>query len=237
MTPTPVGKNPPPPTMSFVGIYSAADAARYINAADDVENTIRVTSSGLIRWIRMGLASYDLVHAHGKDMTLTFEDLISMRAISALRGAGVRWQEIKEAARILRQNTGMERPLASECLWTGQGRVYKELSTRIIIPEHRVTFDDDSGKALYWTPVKRVRLHPKIQFGAPCIENTRIPTDSLYAAVLGGDSWEFIAKSYNTSIENLEAALDWESRVTSIKSVETAFDWESRSMRMESRRI
>ena len=218
------------PALSFVGIYGAPEAARYLNAADGAEKAYRVTSTGLIRWIRRGLASLDLVDVHGAELTLTFEDLISMRVIAALRGAGVGWAEIKESAAWLREATGSKRPFASEYLWTGQGQVYADWTSRLIaagrngqmafdilrqylIPIHGLTFDEDTGMAVTWTPAKGVWLHPRIQFGAPCIENTRIPTDAIYGIVKAGDSPELAAKAYGISIESVEAALDWESRL------------------------
>ena len=223
------------PALSFVGIYGAPEAARYLNAADGAEKAYRVTSTGLIRWIRRGLASLDLVDVHGAELTLTFEDLISMRVIAALRGAGVGWAEIKKSAAWLREATGAKRPFASEYLWTGQGQVYADWTSRLIaagrngqtafeilrkylIPIHGLTFDADSGMATAWTPAKGVRLHPRIQFGAPCIENTRIPTAAIYGMVKGGDSPEFTAKSYRISIESVEAALDWEYRIDAARA-------------------
>ena len=219
------------PALSFVGIYGAPEAARYLNAADCAEKAYRATSSGMIRsWILRGLASPDLVGVRGADLTLTFEDLISMRVVAALRGAGVGWGEIKKSELWLREATGAARPFASEFLWTGQGQIFTDWRSSLVsagrngqmafnvlrqylIPVHGLTFDDDSRMAASWTPAKGVSLHPQIQFGAPCIENTRIPTSAIYGMIKGGDSPQFVAKAYGISNESVGAARVWESRL------------------------
>ena len=215
----------------FTGIYSPPQAARYLNAADSARKAYpSVNSSKLTRWIRQGLASSDFAGVHGADLTLTFPDLVSMRVIAALRNAGVGWREIRNSELWLRETTGSRCPFASESIWTGQGQVYVDWESRLIsagrngqiafdilrrhlIPAHGLTFSKESGMAESWTPAKGVSLHPEIQFGAPCIENTRIPTAAIYGMVKGGDSPQFTARSYRISSESMEAAIDWERRL------------------------
>ena len=209
----------------FVGIYGVSEAARYINAADCAEDAYGVSLAGLTRWISRGMASPDRV----RGAALTFEDVISMRVVAALRGAGVGWKAIDSSKKRLREATGAERPFASERLWSGKGQVFEDWASSLIaadkkgqaavdmlrqrlIPANGLTFDDDSGMASSWTPAKGVMLRPNIQFGAPCIPGRRIPTSAIYDMVHGGDSPQFVAKGYDISIESLEAALDWESQ-------------------------
>ena len=220
---------------TFAGIYQASEAARYLNAADCADKAYPVSSSGLIRWIRRGLASPDLADARGADLTLTFEDLISMRVIAALRGANVGWPEIKDSERRLRETTGALRPFAAEYLWTGQGRVYADWTSRLVsagksgqmafdilrqylIPAHGLAFGEKSGVAVSWTPVKGVALRPEIQFGAPCVEDTRIPTRTIYGMIEAGDSPRFVAAAYGISTASVEEARDWESRLRAARA-------------------
>lgn len=220
-----VGK-PVDPSL-FVGIYGVSEAARYINAADCAEEAYGVSLPGLTRWISRGMASPDRV----RGAALSFEDVISMRVVAALRGAGVGWKAIDSSKKRLREATGAERPFASEYLWSGQGQVFEDWASSLIdadkkgqaavdmlrqrlIPANGLTFDDDSGMASSWTPAEGVRLHPKIQFGAPCIPGTRIPTRAVCGMIEAGDSPQFAAKSYRISMESLEAARDWESRLS-----------------------
>ena len=223
---TMTAETPTAPKLSFVGIYGASEAARYINAADCAEKAYRVSSPGLIRWIGRGMQYPDRV----RGAALTFEDLISMRVMAALRGAGAGWKAIKNSESMLRETIGAKRPFASERLWAGQGRAFADWSSSLIaadkngqaaldalrrrlIPAHGLTFNEDTGMAWTWTPAKGVKLHPQIQFGAPCIPGTRIPTSAIYGMVNGGDPPGFVARSYDISMETLEAALDWEYRL------------------------
>ncbi len=223
-------ENPTTPALSLGGVYYAPEAARYINAADCADKAHRVSSPKLRGWIRRGLASPDLAHVRGPGLTLTFQDLISMRAVAVLRGAGAGWTDIKKADRWLRETTGAKRPFASEYLWTGQERAFADLPPhaisddengrtafetlrRRIIPAHGLTFDENTGMADSWTPAKGVRIHSRIHSGAPCIAGTRIPTDVIDDIVKSGGSPEFVARSYRISMESVEAALDWESRL------------------------
>ena len=209
----------------FVGIYGVSEAARYINAADCAEEAYGVSLAGLTRWISRGMASPDRV----RGAALSFEDVISMRVVAALRGAGVGWKAIDSSKKRLREATGAERPFASERLWSGQGQVFEDWASSLIdadkkgqaavdmlrqrlIPANGLTFDDDSGMAASWTPAEGVMLRPNIQFGAPCIPGTRIPTVAISSMVRGGDPKPFVAKSYDISMELVEAALDWESQ-------------------------
>ena len=213
---------------SFAGIYRPPEAARYLKAADSAKKAyLTASSSTLTRWTRRWLASPDLAGVRGADLTLTFEDLVSMRVIAALRSASVGWTEIKNFERRLSETARSRNPFASESLWTGLGWLYEDLKSRLasagrkafdilrrnLIPEHGLAFSEDSGMAVSWTPAKGVSLHPEIQFGAPCIENTRIPTGAVYGMVKAGDSPRFAAKAYGISIESVEAALDWEYRL------------------------
>ena len=102
----------------YEGIYAPPTAARYLLAARAADRAYPVTSRHLIRWIRKGLAHPDLSDVPGRDLTIAFQDLISMRVIAALRAAGVSWPRIHTAEAWLRQLTGCQRPFATEQLWT-----------------------------------------------------------------------------------------------------------------------
>ena len=75
------------------GIYEVPEAARYLKATLHADISYPLSSPKLIRWIRQGLASPELIELPGADLLIAFEDLISMWVISALRSAGVKWSE------------------------------------------------------------------------------------------------------------------------------------------------
>ena len=224
--------NEPADLHTWEGIYEPAKAARYLKASQHSEFIYPFNSTKLIRWIRRGLGNRELVEAPGKSLLIDFEDLISMRVIAALRSVGMTWAAIRESEAWLRDMTRLRQPFATEPLWAGQGEVFAEWGDRMIsgarrgqmaldlirqylIPIHGLLFDEESHRPTSWEPYKDVLLQPAVQFGAPCIKGTRIPTRTVAGMVDAGDSVEWVAQSYNISIKIVLAACEWESRIQS----------------------
>ena len=219
-----------PAASLFAGVYEAPEAARYLKAAAHGAVVYPVHSATIIRWIRQGLASPDLTDVPGMELVISFEDLVSMRVIAALRGAGVQWKAIRETERWLRNEHGILRPFASEALWTGQGQVFGDWSRRLLaasmhgqaafemlrrylIPVHGLGFDEASGMAAAWEASPGIVLAPEIQFGAPCLKGTRIPARTVAGMVAAGDSREWVMREFAIGREEVDAACDWESRL------------------------
>ena len=226
-------------TSEFEGIYDVPEVARYIKATIDPHVLIAVDSSKLIRWIRRGVASPDLVGIPGRELLIGFQDLVSMRIITALRAVGVRWSEIDRAEKWLRNETGQERPFATEYLWTGSGQIFVDWTERLIsasehgqmalvilkehlIPVHGLIFSEQTHVATSWEPIQGIVLEPLIQFGSPCVKGTRIPARTVAGMIEAGDSLEFVARSYGLSDEEVKAACEWESRVRGSQSAVAA---------------
>ena len=117
-------------------------------------------------------------------------------------------------------------------LWTGLGQIFVRWTQKLIsgsrkgqvvfdllreylIPVHGLKFDAVSQVAVSWEASDGVVLEPDIQFGAPCIKGTRIPTRTIVGMVEAGDSPLWIAQAYGISSKEVQAALDWESRLRS----------------------
>ena len=215
-----------PPT--FDGIYDVPEAARYLRAGSPWVRNYAVNSSKLIRWVRNGLASPDLRHVRGHELLLEFNDLVSMRVIMALRAEGVSWPEIRKTERWLSETRGVNWPFATELLWTGQGELFAEWADRLVsgsrhgqaaldllrdyvIPVGGLLFNNETGLAISWEPVAGITLDPMVQFGAPCIKGTRIPTRAIYGMIRAGDLPDRVAASYEITGEELQTAYDWES--------------------------
>lgn len=224
---------------NFEGIYDVPEVARYIKATIDPHVLIAVNSAKLIRWIRRGAASPDLVGIPGRELLIGFQDLISMRVVTSLRAVGVRWSEIDRAEKWLRNETGQERPFATEYLWTGQGHIFVDWTERLIsasehgqmalvilkehlIPVHGLIFSEETHVATSWEPIQGIVLEPLIQFGSPCVKGTRIPARTVSGMIDAGDSLEFVARSYGLSKEEVEAACEWELRVRGSQSAVAA---------------
>lgn len=213
-------------TAKYEGIYEVPEAACYLRTSLRFTTPLDVTSTKLIYWIRRGLTLRDLVEVPGRELLITFEDLISMRVVAALRAAGVSFAKIYRAERWLRDVTKHPRPFATELLWTERSDVFAEFHTKLIaasrggqyameilrsylIPVHGLTFDE-CGIANSWEPHKDILLHPLVQFGAPCIKGTRIPTRAVWRMLKGGDSVELVAQSYRLTKDEIEEAKKWE---------------------------
>ncbi len=221
---------PPSPTPAFEGIYDVPEAARYLKACSRGDEAYPVASSKIISWIRLGISSPELSAVPGNQLLIGFEDLVSMRIVAALRAAGFTGPRIRDMEQWLRKMTKSQRPFATETLWTGQGHVYVELRERLvaassagqlaftimrdyIIPVHGLAFDAETRLAKSWEPVPNVVLQPQVQFGAPCIKGTRIPTRAIAGMIEAGDPKEWVASAYGLSPESVEEACGWERRL------------------------
>ena len=217
----------------FAGIYTAPDAAMYLKATMPKTAVLSMDAAKIRRWIRTGVADPAWRGAPAGNVLIDFEDLVSMRVIAALRAVDVKWSAIKKAEAWLRAHTGATKPFATATLWHGAGDVYSEWTDQLIaasrhgqaafellrtyvIPVHGLVFDDETEHAKWWEPEHEIRLNPKIQFGSPCIAGTRVPTSAVYGSVMAGDSKESMPDDYGITMEQVEAALDWESRIRSV---------------------
>ena len=209
----------------FEGVYDAPRVAQYLRAGRGATELYPVSSRTLIRWIKKGLTQPELAKVSGRDLLLTFEDLVSLRVIAALRAHRVEWKDIYEAEDWLRENTGHDRPFATEQLWTAHSDVFTRLKDRLIsasrhgqlamdilkdylIPISGLTFDH--GIADAWEPKEFIELNPEVQFGASVVKGTRVPTRSIWGMIAAGDSEEMAMRAFNVSRDEVKAAYDWE---------------------------
>ncbi len=217
----------------FAGIYDVPEVARYLKASINGDALYQVTSSKLIRWIRQGVVSPELKDVPGHDLTIEFEDVVSLRIVLALRNAGVGWPEIKKTETWLRERTGARRPFATEYLWTGQRQIFIDWTQQLIsgsragqmafeilkdylVPVHGLAFREETPRmAKSWEVRNGILLEPQIQFGAPCIKGTRIPARTLAGMVAAGDSVQWVADAFGISSDEVKAACDWEARLQS----------------------
>jgi uncharacterized protein (DUF433 family) len=218
-----------PRPVDFIGLYDAPEAARYVTTTLNQQLPFRVYPSKVIRWIRKGLTEPELKRVPGRELVLSFEDLVSIRIISALRAARVSFNKIYTAEKWLRDITGHPKPFATQMLWTERSDIFIEMKRQYIaasrfgqyafdileehlIPVHGLLFDE-KGIAVNWEICNGILLDPLIQFGSPCIKGTRIPTNAIWSMLEAGDSIEFLADSYDLSIKEIESAVAWENAI------------------------
>ncbi len=212
----------------YEGVYLVPQVTRILTGAAEypvMRQRYDVDRQKLLRWVRAGLTSPDLADVPGNALYLTFQDLISMRIIAALRAAGVAFPRIRAAEAWLRGQTGQARPFASEALWTARAHVFAGFRDSIVaaskggqiamefvrdelIPLSGLIYRD--GIAATWEPRAGVLLDPLVQFGAPCVRGTRIPTRVIWGMIEAGDTPESIADAYDIALEEVCAARDWE---------------------------
>ena len=75
-----------------------------------------------------------------------------------------------------------------------------------LIPVGGLQFADQVARS--WSPQPGVVLDPAVQFGEPCIRDTRIPTRAVWSLVRGGDSQDLVARAYGITQGELTAALE-----------------------------
>lgn len=226
--------------MAAEGIYELVEATRYLRATIPDRPP---TYGKMLRWVRKGLSCPKLVGAQGKELYLTFEELISLRMVVALRQSGFSLQHVTRVENYLRGLLSYEHPFAVRDLWFSGTQIFVEMEHELLSASRhgqlamvilkswlhalkRKTFVDKefmdmaferriNGKLAVssWTPYMSVILDPRIQFGVPCIEGTRIPTRSIWFMVKGGDSEKAIASAYHIPIEKVGAALAWEQKL------------------------
>lgn len=227
----------------YMGIYVAPEAALYLMATlkrdvPAIHQVRPVHSRNVIRWIRVGLTSPELRQVPGKELLMSFEDVISMRVIALLRALGVTWPKIHRAEQWLRQQTGYPRPFAVKRVWTETVDVFAdfpigfvaasrhgqlsfvELMEQYLQPVEDMTFIRHNGVyvAATWTPHIDVILNPMVQFGEPCVQGTRVPTRVLWRMLNGGDTIPYLARTFEIPENKIEHALEWEDHLEAAKT-------------------
>lgn len=206
------------------GIYDPPTAARLLLAGRMANEVYPISPRTLIRRIRSGLATPELAEAPGRKLLLSFEDLISLRVVAALRAYKVGWAAIWAAEKWLRETTGHQRPFATEEMWTEtsdifvsfrgmiiaasrNGQIAMDIVQEYLVPVSGLRFD--GNVAIQWRPAPGIMIDPKVQFGEPCIEGTRIPVRAVLSLVKAGDPPELVRDAYRLTHRAFDAALAW----------------------------
>ena len=217
--------------------YDTLEAARLISWSNKQAGVGPLSEAELIRWIDdgVGLLEWeDVWDDEGEDTKyIDFPTLISLRMICLLRSQGASLEEVKEAAIQLKEQLGVDRPFATEHLWSSynsQPPTYPELKQigrrdwernySKFFRDHKLRLRIDAnleygqdGVAYAWSPVKDVVIDARVVSGSPCILGTRTPTWVFPGMLEGGDSIEILARGYRLSREQVWNALKWEEQL------------------------
>ncbi len=171
---------------------------------------------------------------------VTWGEFIEARYLREYRRSlGVALSQLRAFISSLRDELGVQYPLAHARPWVGPGRrllvnaqnlaelpveywAVVEPQSGIQLLTHpaesfleRVQFDGGSGVVVRVTPNpgSPVLIDPAIRFGSPSVRG--IPTDALADRVGGGDSIESVAEDFGISLRDVMAAIGYEDQLRS----------------------
>ena len=224
------------------GMFYTREAAMLLSATDAElrGGPFSVGASQVAGWGQHGLFPLEKSE-YGRPRGYTnFGGLITSRMVALLRSYGVPIDRIARAVEYLKETTGDPFPFASQRLWVEapeQSRqVYAELDPIIVTASRSgqlpftellyshiggvadMEFDDESPtqSAVKWSVSDDVVIDPLVQSGSTCLAGTRTPTRALYGSFVAGESIDVIAESYQLEEAQVEAAIQWESRLLEV---------------------
>lgn len=201
------------------GLYALADLRAYVAIHGDPADSKRV-----LPWLTNVL--HPVQHTP-KRPDYSFSDLISLFVVRIFLKKGVRLREIREAEGYLRDLWQTDRPFVRENFQTdgtdvfyggqkitgqieaankrGQQTMLEMVRTQLV----DVCYSDET--AATWLPMEGIRVDPKIQFGDPVVDGTRVQTSLVTASAdaLGEDE---AAERFDISLEAVHRAMIFERR-------------------------
>jgi uncharacterized protein (DUF433 family) len=205
------------------GVYALSDLRAFVAFDGTSENGEQV-----LPWLTHVLNPVRH-QAHRPDYS--FSDLVSLFVVRELLKKGVRPRVIREAEDFLRQKLDIDRPFVFEDIKTdGLEVFYRDdvIPTQIesasghgqqvlreAIKDKLTSVRYDDGAAAYWVPTPGVLLDPRVQFGEPVVEGTRVPTSAV-ANVATNLGLERAALRFSLSSDLVTAAISFEQQIASL---------------------
>lgn len=222
-----------------VGIYSFADAARFIGAKP---RELRRWAIGYTHKARNGedVFSSPLWRTQLSDTNidgLGFKDLIELRFVHAFRSEGVSIQLIRRTLEVARERLSAPYPFTCKKFRTDGKRIFLEVIEetgdeslidverqqnviqKVIGPSLREGVElDIEGEATRWFPLKNshaIVFDPKRKFGQPILTEFGVPTIAVADAVKAeGGNAKRVAKFYDLPLAAVRKALEFESKAS-----------------------
>lgn len=181
----------------------------------------------LSAWVRAEMERSRQPRVPTNRLVITFADLIRLRMIVIMRSRGLPTDAIRKAEEVAKTLTRSPDPFLTEELWTNSSDIFLKVADTLVaaskggqaamdflhehlVPVHHGLTFGRGELAVKWEPMPHVLMDPKIQFGAPCIQGTRIETETIWSFHQAGDSIEALSKMYRISKAEVEAAIEWE---------------------------
>lgn len=221
-----------------VGVYSYADAARFIGATP---REIRRWTLGYTRKTRDGdlifstpLWSSQLANTDIEG--LGFKDLIELRFVHAFREEGVSMPVIRRTLEVARERFSAPYPFTCKRFRTDGKRIFMEVVEetgdesivdvekqqnviqKVIGPSLREGVElDMQGEASRWFPLKKsqaIVFDPERKFGQPILSEYDVPTIAILDAVRAeGGNKKRVANLFDVPLSAVRKALEFEAQV------------------------
>lgn len=216
-----------------LGTYSIPSAVLYVLVTTINGSKLKLSTRHLYHWTKDGLAGGYLIGIRNKKLFINFRDLISLRAIAVMRANGMSHRQIIIAEQVLKKWYGHDYPFATMEFWMlppkdiliKEGGYLLSASRHLqsamnffeeyMRPSHNLTFDIFNLSAT-WRPYNNILLDPKVQYGEPCIEGTRVPTQVLWSFYNAGDSIDDLSYFYGIQKSRIEDAVTWENQIQEV---------------------
>ena len=221
-----------------VGVYSFADAARFIGAKP---RELRRWALGYKAGGGNETFSSPLwrTQLFGTEIEgLGFKDLIELRFVHAFRNEGVSIQVIRRTLEVARERLSAPYPFTRKKFRTDGKRIFMEVIEetgdeslvdvekqqnviqRVIGPSLRDGVElDMQGEAARWFPLKNSKaivFDPARKFGQPILAEYDVPTIAIADAVRAeGGNEKRVAKLYDVPLAAVRKAIEFESRMGS----------------------
>lgn len=215
-----------------IGLYSPKQAERLIG----------VEAEKIRRWLMPERSSKGPLwepepHALGAEDTLSFKDLLELRAVAQFRRHNVSLSVIREALHTLRKLLKSDYPLIDPQLSTDGKQVFlkalekngettvidlvkrQNVFKEVIVPSLVAGIEfDTTGKPIRWQPdpeEPNIVVDPCFAFGKPIVLPSRMPTATLAQAAEIEGSIADAARAYDVPQEEVERAVKFEKRISS----------------------
>lgn len=215
-----------------IGLYSPKQAERLIG----------VEADKIRRWLMPARSAKGPLwepepQALGAEDTLSFKDLLELRAVAKFRSHNVSLSVIREALHELSELLQRDYPLINPQLCTDGQKVFlKALEENgetavidlvkrqnafedVIVPSLRAGIEFNAeGDPVRWHPDPEdpsIVIDPRYAFGKPVVLPSHMPTSTLAQAAEVEGSAEDAARAYDVAQEQVERAVKFEERILS----------------------
>jgi uncharacterized protein (DUF433 family) len=206
------------------GIYSPRQAARLLGSSPQ----------NVLRWTRGSGPQEPLWRAHYQFLDdtaeISFVDLIELRVVRALRGAGISLQAIRYAIEMAKSRFGIERPLSAvqfktdgtevlmdavehdgELVSLSKKRPGQKVFARIVAQSVR-GLEFEGGRVSRWRPeqAKHVVIDPERSFGEPILDDYGVSTATLFRDFERFHDHKYLSRLYEVDISQVKDAVGFE---------------------------